>query len=70
MGFHKNIDEIIQEMLSKKSLFNKKDLDKLKETVHYLYDLSWEKKGLKLAEEMKPVNFMINRDGSITIMKE
>lgn len=68
MGFHKNIDELIQEMVKHKTLFNKKDLSKLCETIHYLYDLSWEKKGIKLAEQMKPVNFIINKDGTISII--
>lgn len=68
MGFHKNIDEVIHTMIKNKSLFNKHDLIKLLETTHYLYNLSWEKKGIKLAKEMRPVNFEINKDGSITIL--
>lgn len=70
MGFHKNIDELFEEIVRTKSLFTKIDLDKIRETVHYLHDLSWEKKGLKLAERMRPVQFTIEKDGSIKIIKD
>lgn len=69
MGFHKNVDDIITGMIEKKTLFTKVDLEKLRETLHYLHNLSWEKKGIKLEKQFKPINFKINKNGTITIIE-
>lgn len=69
MGFHKNVDDIITGMIEKKTLFTKVDLEKLRETLHYLHNLSWEKKGIKLEKHLRPINFKINKNGTITIIE-